>query len=457
MSKKTARMLILGVLAVSAALPAAWLLRQIAGEECRTYGESDRSLFNPDRGFYIQVKSSRPDRIAEAAGSVRVILFSFDLEGCMEEELPEDRIAELAEALETARKTHTAVVFRAAYGFHRDVAEPDEIAVMGSHIEQIAGVLNRYPEQILVVQAGMLGAYGEWHSSRYLEDSGEGAEENRLYILRQWEAFLDPGIRVAVRRPRFVREAEEEGILSGRLGIHNDALLSTDDDMGTYDDPGMGREEELLWAKEQLLGQANGGEMPTPGSYSVPENAAREFALLHLGYLNQEYNKDIISGWSAIPMGETDAKRYLEQHLGYRLFLSELDVKRFSLAGTLSGDGLAVRIRLCNTGYAPLPEKYRVYVTVDNGEKKSYQEVELPELYQICNGESVGKELAVPVPEELLEDTETLVIGLKIAPDAARTDGRDCVELANDSFSYRDGVNQIVSLRREAYFWRCGE
>lgn len=43
-------------------------------------------------------------------------------------------------------------------------------------------------------------------------------------------------------------------ILTDRLGIHNDALPFADSDMGTYNDPGMECEDELTWMQENLLG-----------------------------------------------------------------------------------------------------------------------------------------------------------------------------------------------------------
>lgn len=434
-------------------LSAAVIMWTVFRTERWTFKESDRRIANPDRGFYIQVKSSRPDKIPEIAGEVRVILLSFDIEDFADEELPAEKLGELRTALETAGREHVAVVFRAAYGFSREVREPGRIEWMGRHIGQIAEVLNAYPDRILVVQAGMLGAYGEWHSSRYLEGTEEERRKSRLYILRQWENCLRPEIQTAVRRPRFVREAMEAGILSGRIGLHNDALLSTDSDMGTYDDSDRGRADELLWSQEYLAGQVNGGEMPTPGERSAPENADREFAQLHLGYLNLKYNEEIIDGWSGTAMKGTDAKSYLENHLGYRLFLSELKARRYWSAGEMSAEngGIQMRLCLCNTGYAALPDKYRVFVEIGDGGGKILREIEIPELYGISNGQSVEKDLKIGIPAELLQK-EKIRIGLKIAPRADETDGRDCVELANDGFVYQEGVNGMLFLERRKNF-----
>lgn len=414
------------------------------------FAESDRWLDNPDRGFYIQVKSSRPGRIADAAKEVRVILLSFDIEEYAQTALPKEKLEELKVALDTAAKERTAVVFRAAYGFHKEVTEPDRIEKIAGHIAQIADVLNDYPQQILVVQAGMFGAYGEWHDSRYLEGEKEEQRQNRLYLLKQWDACLDTRIRVAVRRPGFVREAMEEGILTDRLGIHNDALLSNSSDMGTYNDPGMERAEELQWVQAHLSGQVNGGEMPTPGRLNEPENADHEFRQLYLSYLNLKYNEEIIARWAGMKMAGkgVDAAHYLGSHLGYRLFISQLDVRNGYFAGELSAEGIRLRLSLCNTGYAPVTDKYKVFVTVDNGEEQLCTAVEMPELYAIAGGQSVTKEVQVRIPDAMLQGEAGITVGLKIAPDGTVTDGRDCVELANEDFVYDGGANRLLTLYR---------
>lgn len=424
----------------------------LSPETARYFQETDRVLDNPDRGFYIQIDSGRADKIPDAAKEVRVILLAFDMEGYLAGDLPEEKLEELREALRAAQREHVSVVFRAAYGFHGEVAEPDQIGQMGRHIEQIAEVLNQSADQILVVQAGMLGSYGEWHSSRYLEGTEEQQRESRLYILKQWEACLVPQIKVDVRRPRFIREAAEEGILSGRLGLHNDALLSTDSDMGTYDASGMEREDELVWMQEHLIRQINGGEMPVLGELSMPENADREFAMMHTGYLNLRYNQEVIAHWDTATIGDSNAKRYLGNRLGYRLSLSELHMRKLHLGGELYTTGIKIRLRLRSTGYAPLPKHYKVFLAVGSGDEYVYQEIQIPELYDLSNGESIEKEVCIRIPWEFAQERGTFEIGLKIARSSDIKDGRDCVELANQSGFYHEGINGIASLERTKRF-----
>ncbi|MBD5544259.1 MAG: DUF4832 domain-containing protein [Lachnospiraceae bacterium] len=412
------------------------------------FQEGKQVLTNPDRGFYIQVNSANYERIPELAKEARVILLAFHMDEYILGDLSEEKLDELRCAMDTAGKEHVAVVFRAAYGFQDGVLEPDGIEQMGRHIEQISRILNDYEENILVVQAGMLGEYGEWHSSIYLKGNEEEQKRSRLYILEQWETYLNPGIKVAVRRPRFIREAMEENILEGRLSLHNDALLSTDSDMGTYDDPAMDRTAELKWMEEALAEQVNGGEMPTPEEWSLPENAVKEFASMHVSYLNLKYNEAVIERWSKMSIEGMNAKDYLENHLGYRLFLSELAMKKLYLEPELYVTGMQMDIKLCNTGYGALPSKYKVFLSLDSGEKQILQEIQMPELYRISNAQTVEKQITVKLPKEFVEESGKIVIGLKIAGDQEVENEADCVELANEEFSYRNGINEVISLQK---------
>lgn len=413
----------------------------------RRLTESGERLDNPDRGFYIQVQTNEPDKIREAAAEVRLILLAFDIEDCAgRETIPRERLEELRRALRTAEEAGVGVIFRAAYGFRRDVEEPEEAAAMGRHIQQIGAVLNEFDQGILVVQAGMLGAYGEWHSSRFLEGTEEECRESRLYVLRQWERCLEPEIRLAVRRPRFIREAWAAGVLTGRLGLHNDALLSNESDMGTYDDPALDREGELKWVRANLADQCNGGEMPSPGALNAPKNADREFSLLGLSYLNMMYNREILESWSRQTLEGVNARSFLENRLGYRLFISEIHMDAYQLQRRLSDSEISLDLRFTNAGYGRLPEKYRVFLTADNGEEQLVQACPFPELSRISNGRGAAAQLTWTLPRAFLKDREEIRLGLKIAP-AEDAEARACVELANSGLACREGVYEIAVLR----------
>ena len=126
--------------------------------------------------------------------------------------------------------------------------EPADFDMMLSHVRQIAGVLNEYADVVVSIECGMIGPWGEMHSSKY---------DNALYdtrILRTWLDELDPRIKVQIRSPKYLyRLVQKEvlgttGNLDGetvlarldelpdweRIGLFNDGYLGTTYDYGTY-------------------------------------------------------------------------------------------------------------------------------------------------------------------------------------------------------------------------------
>lgn len=402
--------------------------------------ESRRELQNPDRGYYIQVHSGEKERFKELeAEGIRLSLLSFDLHKYSRQRISEEKIADLKACLQNARAHHVSIIFRAAYGFDGSCQEPEEKELIYEHIRQIAEVLNEYANQIVCVQAGMLGPYGEWHHGAYLpDDNEEEARRNRLFVLKAWEESLNQSIAVNVRRPRFIREAEEAGILVGRLGFHNDGLLGSDSDMGTYDDPGYNREEELKWTDEWLLELPNGGEMPIVSVESEAENANREFARLHLSYLNSMYNREVIEGWKYSRLNGENARQYIENHLGYRLFVSEYRYDQIREEITLT---------ICNSGYAPIPSNYKMTLVTDLDGQKYFRELDEKNIYQICNGEEVVLNTAAfPEAEGEIDDVKVRRLGIQIIKSGSEAAEENCVELANDDFKYEDGINYMFTF-----------
>lgn len=82
--------------------------------------------------------------------------------------IPEDKVQDLENALSIARELGLSVIFRAAYDFQGEYEDPD-FDIMLKHIRQTGKVLNAYKDCIAGVQAGMIGAFGEWTQSRYMD------------------------------------------------------------------------------------------------------------------------------------------------------------------------------------------------------------------------------------------------------------------------------------------------
>lgn len=424
------------------------------------FEESSRKIANPSRGFYYQVDTSDgklPDRIKEE--NLKLILLTLDLKEEKEGEISTAKLKELEQMLQEAHEAEVKVIFRAAYGFHSEDAykDPENVETVIGHIRQIAPVLNGHREDVLCVQAGFLGPWGEWHHSNLLD--GENDENIRNRVLKEWTDILDESLTVNVRRPRFIRDAMESGIGIGRLGLHDDALLADEGDMGTYDDEEYTREGELSWAFEYLAQGVNGGEMPSVSEYTQPENVIKEFGQLHLTYLNKGYNRDVLEQWKKLDMTEGNAYDVIERRLGYRIFLEAARIND----GLRDFNSIELDCTFQNAGFAPIPQDYRLYAVIDTGENIHYAPIE-PSLSNLDGQESGNAHIEIAL-SDLYDRKEgrpgSLRVGLLVSDTDNPAENRDRVQLANDTILWENGINYIGQYNLEeqdkSYVWKCLE
>lgn len=391
------------------------------------YEETTDSLDNPGQGYYVQIDSSQFDTIKtlRKEGN-RLVLVGMDLQKYRDCEIEEEALQNVRKCLIEARKNDMQVIFRGAYNFYGSCVEPDNITRIQKHMEQIAAILNEEKDVIASVQAGMIGDYGEWHDGRYLTGNGKRDKKIRCTILKTWEKYLAKEIKVSVRRPRFIREAQKEQILVNRLGYHNDGLLASDTDLGTYDDPKYRREDELNWMEKNILGQHNGGEMPMVSDWSDAFYANQEFMKMHASYLNRYYNVEVIEQWKQQTIGTQNAETYISSHLGYRYYIKSIKVKKYLKNGKIKVD-----ITVVNTGYNIPNKPYQMYFVVVNqkGERKEFL-VASEILSTICNGEKVTLHETFNLKQFFQKEEEEYRCFLYLAQEDDRIENR--ILLANE-------------------------
>ena len=399
------------------------------------YSENDESLVNPARGFYTQIYYKEPERlelIREEGQTLSLVTMS--LKDHMEEPIPEEKLERLRILFEEARKQQVMLLFRAAYRQNEECGEP-ELSMIKTHIEQLAEVINEYKDVILVVQTGMVGLWGEWHGSVYLEDE-DALRNEAMKVVEWWLQNLDPSINLNLRRPLFIQTAMEVGLDGSRLGMHNDALLATDSDMGTYID----REGELAWCEENLNGKVNGGEMPYVSEYTEPKHAVEEFEQLALMYLNAYYNVEVLEDWKNRTFDGENAFEYINRHLGYRYSLKSFETTEKIYQ---TSDRIQIKIQLRNSGFSTIQSRFKLYLVLNDGKEKRFIPLEKEndekavEMYQ-CSVE--------------ISEKEPFLIGLCYTDDASAEKGSlekyaHTVQFANDEMHYEEGVNYFISYQ----------
>ena len=332
----------------------------LAGKENIVFNQSKDEINNPFQGFYIQLDSANYNAFYKEIedNDVNLVMLSFNLSGCTQKELPKQKLEELEVALKTLEELDAQIIFRAAYGFDEGyrTTEPRIFNIVLEHINQIAQILNFYESNILCVQAGMLGPWGEWHSSGFFTDI-QTATRVRNEIALQWDKQLNKQIQLQLRTPQYIKNAIEAGIPAKRLGFHNDALLSSKDDLRTY----LVRSDDIDWVQQKLSHSKTGGETALVNGYCAIENAVKEFNIIGLTYLNKKYNTQVLNLWRDVDYLDINGYEYIQNHLGLRLYLD-----RAVLPRQISRFNGNIALSVTNSGFADYVDEVEFKIVIKN-------------------------------------------------------------------------------------------
>lgn len=375
MSMKFKR-LILSVTTVVVALACAAL------SACRinapsAYTESTAKINNPDQGFYRPIYVIMKDdgasynkNIVTASTQlyhlrIDISTFSGAVNESTDKPLSQAALEGLDGLLSFLKTSDKNAVVRFAYDPNYGGAKDKEpaLSMILQHIEQVCQILNNYESTITAVEAGLIGPWGEMHSS---------AIANAANITPIIDAFLNntDNIPVLVRTPKMIYNylgisiddidgyVIHETEKAYRLGLYNDGYLGSNSDLGTYTQ----REREIEFLSGQTEHLPYGGEVVIPSSnlHDI-EVCLPEMYKINLSYLNVEWNNQVIDKWKnskytkkcgsdSIYYGKT-AFNYIENRLGYRFVLKKSTLKY--------SDDLEVKIKLENVGFGNLNKKKR--------------------------------------------------------------------------------------------------
>lgn len=236
--------------------------------------------------------------------------------GGKDEPIDEGFLSFIDGTLANLRANGGACIIRASYALDgQQQAEPQTFELLLQHQSQLASVFAKYPDIIIGVECGMIGAFGEMWGGKY-----SGAEY-KLEVLRAWLDKLPAPIPVNVRTVAeyvlYVNESELfnekyrnkivdgvqypieftdgnyanylfEGEVFSRIGCYNDAMIQDGNDGGTFSG---GRENFIKWMNMRGSTTSYGGEFSgADGQYRYNRNnwlpliAIPEFYSAHLTY-----------------------------------------------------------------------------------------------------------------------------------------------------------------------------
>jgi len=322
-----------------------------------TFISSDASILNPERGFFTPYELPSPAGFSSVriTGNTLVHL-NIRLDDYRETDIPQKILDGLQTNLDDIRAAGIKAIIRVAYnqGPYPD-SEPDASKKqILRHIEQLTLLLQKNTDVIAWVEAGFIGAWGEWHTSTHGLDNLTDKRD----VLNAILAAI-PNRYVQVRYPANIIEMypNPADAAKARVAHHNDCFLSSDTDVGTYERDGVNTiERDQKYLAELTRFTPMSGETCAPNPpRSECTIAIQEMELLHFSAINEAYHKGIIREWE-----EGNCLQEINDRMGYRLSLTSADFNE----KVRPGGELNLKVNLTNTGFASIINERPLFVVV---------------------------------------------------------------------------------------------
>lgn len=378
------------------------------------FEEGTQTIINPDCGFYkafegylkpqSEASPVSERRIAEYADSFGLYHLRLGLEafssnaGGKDGEIDALALQGLKSTLEYLQKYKIGAIIRFSYNLSGDrddngkyLENEPNIELICKHIQALGCVISEYSNVVLGIESGMVGPWGEQHSTAIASSKPENAA-TYYKIVDAWLKYTPDKIGISVRRPLyFLYWINNEYDLSlktsdlatlncdnypkaKRVGVYNDGYLGSASDLGTFTD----REAETAFIGKQAEKTYYGGEVVKDadngaiGAYNCVEFLEKEGFVTHTSYLNIDWNYDkVIAAWQNSVYDGVDEKyngkttdfEFVNNRLGYRLFVSQLKTPENLFVGQTN----ILKITLTNNGFARMLNKPVVEILLKSG------------------------------------------------------------------------------------------
>lgn len=384
---------------------------------------SDAVLLNPERGFFTPYELPGTPGFSplRATGNTLVHL-NIRLDDFRETDIPEKTLNGLDSNFSDIREAGVKAILRFAYnqGPYPD-SEPDASkSQILRHIEQLTPLLQKNADVIAWVEAGFVGAWGEWHTST----NGLDNLTDKRDILNALLAAI-PNRYVQVRYPANIIEMypTPADAAKARVAHHNDCFLSSDTDVGTYERDGVNTiERDQAYLAELTRFTPMSGETCVPfPPRSECDSALHEMELLHFSAINEAYHKGILRSWEAGGCIEE-----INNRLGYRLSLTSADFNEQVRPGGL----LNLTVNITNIGFASMMNPRPLFIVFQEPNSIFLTRLELdPRTWQ--PGES-SFTASIRLSSKMAEMKYSLALWLPDEAETLQNDPLYAVQFANE-------------------------
>lgn len=409
------------------------------------YNPTSISISNPDRGFYkhTETHSASYSSLNQTTltnyrlnSNYTLILRVFYLENFVNSPISASYLNSMQADFDKIRNAGIKCVIRFAYSDVNGSSQPQDAtkARILEHIQQLKPYFIANADVITAVQAGFIGAWGEWY---YTDNFGMNPTAtdyaNRKAVVDALLLAVPSSRMVQMRTPSLkqktyltnsaLTDSQAYGSSSvARIGHHNDCFLASADDFGTYTNTS----SEYPYLEQETRFTPMGGEtcainLPRSGCAT----ALTELSRFHWSYLNFDYHAGVIGGFQT-----NNCFNEIQNRLGYRY---EFTTAIFPQAATIGGV-LPINIKIKNSGFASTFNPRTVYLVLRNTVSNQEYAVALAANYRNWapgTTQTVLEEITLPA--NITSGSYKLYLNLPDTDTGLRTRPEYSIRMANET------------------------
>jgi hypothetical protein len=478
----------------------------------------DKGLYNPDRGFRLETavdiiedKDNPTDKLIRQAekyksDSVSLVQSYFYLTYTVGKDLTEENFAVMQTYFDQLEKMGMKAVLRFAYekDFMGRAAIGPTLEQALTHLDRLKPFLEKNKNLISVIQAGVIGAWGEWHGSVH---GLHTSNDSKRAILKKIMEVVPKDKMVQVRVPTYKNLLKDEPELYKRISFHDDFIVIKpepwDADMheGKDNFNQMAEESPFLIVDGELpwgfWSVGKDPDAPTAGWLIDGHDVARRLFLQHYtslsvihNYKEQHANQTFDDNdapeysmivWKKTTLSEDFLKRnkmpvsknyfeksdgsrvernvfdYIRDHLGYRIELQKMTLpEKFR-----PGRPVSLNIELINRGFAAVfghHELYIVLIDSNNHITKFPVSINMTDWQPHRPGDKTYTPLihtihaGIDLPESLAAGAYKLGIWMPDSSDQLKYNSRYAIKCANGNIAWeiskdrKYGINIITEV-----------
>ena len=415
-----------------------------------TYQSSTADFANPERGFLHFRSLTSPWGYDTVRSEGHTLIYGQIVADAFRSgPLSQAFLDQIQAGFDQARANGLKVKPRFAYNDDGGADAPKSVIL--AHIQQLQPLWEANKDVIFQLDAGFIGAWGEWHSST----NGLDNYPDRTEILNAILAAFPEDRMIGIRTPHFKRgifngsptddtlkitEANAfDGSNLSRVGHLNDCFLASATDYGTYVTPGWSRQDEIDYIGGESRFCPHGGETCAVSTYSTGTNAISEMSQMHTDYLNIDYHPDVIQNW--VDDGNFDE---ISKRLGYRY---ELKSAEMPIAVKPTGV-LEIGFTIDNVGFGELFNPRQVQVTLENNTTGEITAAPLGLDPRFWSGGTTNEvHTYLTIPADMAEGTYTVGLRMPDFEDSLKDDVRYSVRFANENvWDSSTGINKLSQI-----------